>query len=226
MARILYIEDDQTLSYVTKDNLEKHGYEVAHFRSGPEASVMIENCDFDLALLDIMLPRMSGFEIARKIRDHSQEVPILFLSAKSLKEDRLHGFMLGADDYIVKPFSIEELVFKITVFLKRSKITEKVENLLFHFGKSTYDHRNLVLKSGSEQKTLTQREGALLQLLLVEQNRLCERAHILKTIWGENDYFMGRSLDVFISRLRKYLSSDSNVSIENIHGVGFKLSVK
>ncbi|NND09417.1 MAG: response regulator transcription factor [Saprospiraceae bacterium] len=225
MARILYIEDDQTLSYVTKDNLEKHGYEVVHFRSGTEALAIIEKCEFELALLDIMLPRMSGFEIASMIRAHSVEVPILFLSAKSMKEDRLHGFMMGADDYIVKPFSIEELIFKINVFLKRSKISTSGKHLVFHFGQSRYDHQNLILLCGNEEKTLTQREGELLRLLLLEQNKLCERAHILRTIWGENDYFMGRSLDVFISRLRKYLSSDPNVNIENIHGVGFKLLV-
>ncbi len=226
MSRILYIEDDDTLSFVTKDNLEKHGFRVMHFRNGLDAMQLIEDQAFDLALLDIMLPKMSGFEIARRIRGVNQEVPILFLSAKSLKEDRLHGFILGADDYLTKPFSIEELVFKINVFLKRSAVNQAQVDGAFTFGVSTYDHLNLQLNVGSETKVLTQREGELLRLLLIHKNKICQRAVILKSIWGENDYFMGRSLDVFISRLRKYLSSDASVNIENVHGVGFKLVVQ
>lgn len=220
---ILYVEDDHTLGFITRDNLEQHGLEVMHYTHGSDAYQAILSKKFDLAILDIMLPQKDGFELAAAIRQRSQDIPILFLSAKSMKEDRLNGFRLGGDDYITKPFSIEELLYKINVFLKRRSINNDATQMIFALGRYTYDHANLTLTDAQTKRQLTQREGALLRLFILSKNEICERAHILEQIWGENDYFKGRSLDVFISRLRKYLSSDPDIGLENIHGVGFKL---
>ena len=178
---------------------------------------------FDLCILDVMLPEVDGFTIAKEIRKYDQEVPIIFLTAKSLKEDKLHGLKLGGDDYITKPFSIEELILKIEIFLRRSKISIPQEVLNFRIGAYDFDYKNLSLKRESNQKVLTQKEADLLKYFVQNKNMVLKRSDILETIWGEDDYFMGRSLDVFISRLRKYLKEDDALKIENIHGVGFKL---
>ena len=170
-----------------------------------------------------MLPEVDGFTIAKEIRKYDQEVPIIFLTAKSLKEDKLHGLKLGGDDYITKPFSIEELILKIEIFLRRSKISIPQEVLNFRIGAYDFDYKNLSLKRESNQKVLTQKEADLLKYFVQNKNMVLKRSDILETIWGEDDYFMGRSLDVFISRLRKYLKEDDALKIENIHGVGFKL---
>ncbi len=224
-AKILYVEDDETLGFITRDNLERNGYQIIHCSDGTSAMEVIRDLDFDLAVLDIMLPGVDGFTLAEEIRKRNQEVPILFLSAKPMKEDRLKGFALGADDYVTKPFSIEELSYKIRVFLKRHKVSGPDDRNRFVFGHFEYDHSNLKLHSPTDQKTLTEREGALLHLLLQNKDQICKRSDILIEIWGEDDYFMGRSLDVFISRMRKYLSSDPEIIIENVHSVGFKLVV-
>ncbi len=220
---ILYVEDDETLAFVTRDNLEQHGYQVSHYTNGQELLNDLNSLVFDLAIVDIMLPEIDGFSIAQAIRRYNNEVPILFLTAKSLKEDRLRGFELGADDYITKPFSIEELLFRINVFLKRSRITFQMDQKLFLVGHFTLDHVNLNLSYAGSNKMLTQKEADLLKLLILQQNQICKRSDILEKIWGEDDYFMGRSLDVFISRLRKYLSTDQTLKLENVHGIGFKL---
>ena len=173
-----------------------------------------------------MLPEMDGFTLASEIRKRNVEIPIIFLTAKSLKEDKLHGLKLGGDDYLTKPFSIEELILKIEIFLRRSKLTDRVEApRAFAIGCYQFDYKNLGLQTDDFQKTLTQREADLLKLLLEHKNQVLKRSIILETIWGENDYFLGRSLDVFISRLRKYLKLDNKIKIENIHGVGFRLNV-
>ena len=223
---ILFVEDDETLGFVTRDNLELNGFSVTHFMDGKAAMQAIPTIKFDLALLDVMLPNMDGFEIARQIRSQNANVPILFLTAKSLKDDRLTGFSLGADDYITKPFSIEELIFRINVFLRRSKAEKyPVQSNKFSLSRFTFDYENLTLSSDLADRILTQKEADLLRYLLLHKNQLCKRSDILKQIWGEDDYFMGRSLDVFISRLRKYLTPDPSILLENVHGVGFKLKV-
>ncbi|MDH3652090.1 MAG: response regulator transcription factor, partial [Saprospiraceae bacterium] len=170
-------------------------------------------------------PEVDGFELAEAIRKRDLDVPILFLTAKSLKEDRLHGFELGGDDYIVKPFSIQELLYKIEVFLRRRKVFGMDHRQRFQIGDLDFDYANLLLIHDSHTRKLTQREADLLRYLCQSKNKLVKRSRILELIWGEDDYFMGRSLDVFISRLRKYLSADGRVEIENVHGVGFKLKV-
>ena len=221
-ATILYVEDDETLSFVTKDNLELNGYNVVHFADGKSALEQFNKYNFDLCILDVMLPEMDGYTLASNIRKSDQETPILFLTAKSLKEDRIHGLKLGADDYITKPFSIEELILKIEIFLKRKFVNAPVTNNTT-LGKFTFDHRNLKLESDEGSANLTQKEADLLKLLLDNKNNTLTRENILKKLWGENDYFLGRSMDVFISRIRKHLRPDPNLKIENVHGVGFRL---
>lgn len=221
-AKILYVEDDETLGFVTKDNLMQNGYDVDHYEDGKLGLAAFNKNYYDLCILDVMLPEMDGYEVAEEIRKYNSEIPILFLTAKSLKEDRIHGLKLGADDYITKPFSIEELILKIEVFLKRKSISKSVQDLMT-IGRFTFDHPNLKLTGDGREENLTQKEADLLKLLIENKGNTLRREQILKKLWGENDYFLGRSMDVFISRLRKYLKSDLSLKIENIHGVGFRL---
>jgi len=223
---ILYVEDDEVLSFVTKDNLELNGYNVTHAKDGKEAITLFKKDTFDLCLVDVMLPEIDGFEVAETIRSRHSEIPILFLTAKSLKEDKIKGLKIGADDYITKPFSIEELILKIKIFLKRKYIAGSQELSVLRIGDYTLDHDNLRLTLGDDSSQMTKKEADLLKMLINNKNKIVERSTILERIWGENDYFMGRSMDVFISRLRKYLKTDENISIENIHGVGFRLNEK
>ena len=222
-TKILYVEDDETLSFITKENLETHGYLVDHAPNGAMAYNLSMQNQYDLYVLDIMLPEMDGFTLAEKIRSKNKEVPILFLSAKSMKEDRIQGLKIGADDYITKPFSIEELILRIEVFLKRSKISNPSGSLEKYIGEYLFEYDNLSLSKNNTEIIMTQREADLLNYLLQRKNQVVKRSAILESIWGEDDYFMGRSLDVFISRLRKYFTQDPHIKIENIHGVGFKL---
>ena len=225
-AHLLYVEDDTSLSFVTRDNLELQGYQITHCADGQSALKAIESQPFDLCILDVMLPGVDGFTIAQEIRKTDPNVPILFLTAKSLKEDRIYGLKLGADDYITKPFSIEELILKIEVFLRRSQVTQPPKNAGFKIGKYLFDYANLTLSNNGHAKRLTQKEADLLSFLSKNKNQVVKRSAILETLWGEDDYFLGRSLDVFISRLRKYLGDDDGIRIENIHGVGFCFHVK
>jgi len=225
--RLLYVEDDESLRFVTQDNLEIAGYTVIGIADGAEAKKQIEEgLEFDIAILDIMLPGVDGFAVAEAIRERDAEVPILFLSAKSLKEDRLHGLRIGADDYLTKPFNIEELVLKVDIFLRRRHLAERPPEELT-VGRFAVDMANLELTDTVEKgdpRRLTQRELDLLALFARSPNRVLKRSEILIKIWGSDDYFLGRSMDVFISRLRKYLRADERVSIENVHGVGFRLN--
>ncbi|MFM2393253.1 MAG: hypothetical protein RLZZ546_1235 [Bacteroidota bacterium] len=221
-AKILYVEDDETLSFVTSDNLSLNGYEVIHCLDGETAIESFVKGSFDLCLLDVMLPKKDGFTLAAEIRKKNPEIPIIFLTAKSMKEDRIAGLKIGADDYITKPFSIEELILKIEIFLKRKFINMKQADK-YTIGKLMFDYKNLSIIHGEAEKTLTQREADLLKLLIENKNNVIKREEILERVWGQNDYFLGRSMDVFISRLRKYLSDDEQLKIDNIHGVGFKL---
>jgi DNA-binding response OmpR family regulator len=223
--QILYAEDDETLAFLTKDNLEQNGYEILHCNDGMKSLETFKNEHFDICILDIMLPKMDGFELATAIRKLDSQVPILFLSAKTLKEDRLKGLRLGADDYLVKPFSIEELVLKIEIFLKRSQKTTIHEKIIYTLGKYQFDADNFQVFNETEKVNLTQRESDLLHFFIINKNKVLKREEILKSLWGDDDYFMGRSLDVFISRLRKILASETSISIENLHGIGFKFSL-
>ena len=222
--KILYAEDDETLAFLTKDNLEQN-YEVTHCSNGEIALETFKKEAFDLCIFDIMMPKKDGFELAEAVRKLNADVPILFLSAKTLKEDRIKGLRIGADDYLVKPFSIEELLLKIGIFLKRSQKKVILENTNYTVGNYQFDSKNFLVFNDVEKITLTQRESDLLKFFLENKNVVLKREHILKSLWGDDDYFMGRSLDVFISRLRKILSSEQGISIENLHGIGFRFNV-
>jgi two-component system, OmpR family, response regulator VicR len=224
-AHLFYVEDDESLSFVTRDNLELQGYRVTYCENGKQAMDMIRQNDFDLCILDVMLPDTDGFTIAEEIRKFNTEVPIIFLTAKSMKEDRIRGLRLGADDYMTKPFSIEELILKVEIFLRRSKIASAPVPTYLTIGNYLLDHKNLLLKFGTQAKNLTQKEADLLKMFMENKNEVIKRSYILETLWGEDDYFLGRSLDVFISRLRKYLSQDERISVENIHSVGFRMKI-
>ncbi|WP_294733739.1 response regulator transcription factor [uncultured Flavobacterium sp.] len=220
--KILYVEDDNTLAFLTADNLEEE-YEVVHHANGKEAFEAFKQDEFDLCILDVMLPEMDGFEIAAAIRERDVEVPIIFLSAKTLKEDRIKGLRLGADDYLVKPYSMEELTLKIEVFLQRSQKKPTVKTNVYTLGDFVFDTDNYAISKNGETTQLTEREAALLQLFIENKNMVLKREKILMDIWGTDDYFMGRSMDVFISRLRKIFKDDDHIRIENIPRVGFKL---
>ena len=222
--KILYAEDDPTLRYITVENLERKGYHVLECEDGKSGLECYLTEDPDICILDVMMPGLDGFSLARKIREINQDIPILFVTAKSMKEDRIEGLMLGADDYIVKPFSIEELILKIEVFLKRHKKTvNSISGNTLQIGKFNLDSLNLILNSPDEEYAITQREAELMAYFIRNKNKLLSRETILESLWGENDYFLGRSLDVFISKLRKYLKSDESLKIENRHGIGFIL---
>lgn len=224
---ILYVEDDVYLSFVTKDNLELKGYSITFCKDGKEALDVFQKLTFDLCILDVMMPEMDGYTLARKIRELNEHIPILFLSAKSMKEDRITGLMAGGDDYITKPFSIEELCLKIEVFLRRSKVSgnNKLNRGEFKVGDYIFDYINLQLKYKDTSHRLTLREADLLKYLAEHKNKVLKKEDILNEVWGDNSYFNSRSLDVFISKLRKYLREDSSIQINNVHGIGFVLSV-
>jgi two-component system, OmpR family, response regulator VicR len=226
-SRILYVEDDETLGFITSENLERKGYEVILSRDGESALQLFRSEPFDICLLDIMLPKLDGFTLARIIRKEHEEIPIIFISAKTLTEDKIEGLLLGADDYIVKPFNIEELTLKVEVFLKRSKIIKSVQaQITTQIGNCILDMNLLQLDCSGTIKKLTYREAELISYFSRNRNKLLSREEILESVWGGNDYFSGRSLDVFISRLRKFFQDDPVVRIENRHGLGYVFEVK
>ena len=225
--KILYVEDDATLAFLTKDNLEQNQYDVYHCEDGVAALECFHKIAFDICIFDIMLPKKDGFELAEAIRKVDTHIPIIFLSAKTLKEDRIKGLRLGADDYLVKPYSIEELILKIEIFLNRSqKSTDNSTQKQYTFGSFQFEPENYLLKNDNQSITLTEREASLLKLFLDNPNTVLKREKILMELWGSDDYFLGRSLDVFISRLRKIIKEETHVRIENIPRVGFKLVVE
>lgn len=221
--KILLVEDDPNLGFVTKDVLTSKGYEVTLCEDGASAEETFLASSFHLCILDIMLPKLDGFTLARRIRKHNSSIPIIFLSAKAMEEDKLEGFATGADDYITKPFSVDELLCRIEVFLRRSINAVVSNETVVFLGNYTFDFSNLTLRNNIIEKTLTQKEAEVLKLLYHNRERVLKREEILKHVWGDDDYFMGRSMDVFISKLRKYLKEDPSVQIVNYHGVGFKL---
>jgi DNA-binding response OmpR family regulator len=228
VVKILYVEDDVNLGFVTKDNLEFHGYSIVYCKEGNAGLYAFKKDKIDICIIDVMLPGMDGFTLAREIRKIDSEIPIIFLTAKTMKEDKIAGFKTGADDYITKPFSVEELMMRIEVFLKRSKIgVNKAESRnVFRLGAYMFDFNNLTLTINKHKTILTLKEAELLRFFCLNLGKILKREEILKAIWGDDDYFMGRSLDVFISRLRKYLKKDAALTLENIHSVGFRMSIQ
>ena len=221
--RILLVEDDPSLGFVIKDNLILKGYDVTLCQNGEEAETTFAASAFDLCIFDVMLPRKDGFSLARSVRESNRSVPIIFLTAKSMTEDKLEGFKAGADDYITKPFSLEELLCRIEVFLKRGSVQLPINERIFALGRYEFDFSNLLLRLGKVERSLTQKEAEVLKLLFQNRQRVLKREEILKNVWGDDDYFMGRSMDVFISRLRKIFREDESIRIENIPRIGFKL---
>ncbi|MEJ2595601.1 MAG: response regulator transcription factor [bacterium] len=228
-ARILFVEDDPNLSMILQDYLEMIGFSVDHAANGEEGWSKFKRSSYDLLILDIMMPKKDGFTLASDIRKINSKIPIIFLTAKDMKEDRIKGFQVGCDDYMTKPFSTEELSLRIKAILKRCTLlsddTDGENTETFQIGKFTFDSNNMLLISEEEERKLTRKETGLLRLLSMNLNSLLPREVALETVWGENDYFIGRSMDVFITKLRKYLKSDPNVQITNVHGIGFKLEV-
>ncbi len=226
-ASILLVEDDANLGFILKDYLEMLSYVVDLRKNGVEGLIGFKAKDFDICILDIMMPLKDGFTLASEIREINKDIPIVFLSAKEMKEDRIKGFKTGADDYITKPFSTEELSLRIEAILRRVKKTEEPVSteIFFTLGKYTFDYPNQLLAINNVVTKLTKKESELLKILCENQDKILKREIALKKIWGEDDYFMGRSMDVYITKLRKYLKEDSMISISNIHGTGFKLEI-
>ena len=223
--KILLAEDDPNLGLLLVDLLDREGYTVNLCIDGEQALQEFEKQTFDFCLLDVMMPKKDGFEVAKLIRQCNALIPIIFITAKSLKEDRLKGYGLGADDYITKPFDEEELLCKIQVIVRRIIQTELADETETTFiGKYIFDFTNQSLLLDGKMKRVTEKESRVLKILSDKRNRVVKREELLKSIWGENDYFMGRSLDVFITKIRKYLKDDSSLSIENVFGVGFILN--
>lgn len=226
--KILLVEDDNNLAFAIKDNLEEHGFTVVRAGDGLSGYEAYCKSKIDICVLDIMLPGKDGYALAADIRKADEQVPIVFLTAKSLPADKIKGLKLGADDYITKPFQFEELALRIEAILKRSGNTDgnKVKRDFFKIGNYSFDFPNLELRMGNSSRTLTKKEAGLLRLLCIHQEKLLEREAALRIVWGENDYFLGRSMDVFIARLRKYLKDDPRIQIVNVRGVGFRLTIE
>jgi DNA-binding response OmpR family regulator len=226
-ATILLVEDDMNLGFVIQDALKRKGYNVHLVRDGKEGLKKFNEHAYDLCVLDVMLPNKDGFSLAEDIRLSNAVVPIVFLTAKSQTEDKIAGFKAGGDDYLTKPFSHEELILRIEAILRRTqgKSDNPRERDRFEVGDYTFDHRNLVLSHPTEERKLTKKEADVLRLLCLHADQVLPRELVLNMVWGDDTYFLGRSLDVFISRLRKYLKSDPKVQIVNVHGVGFKMVV-
>ena len=226
--KILLAEDDANLGFVVQDNLKSIGYKVTLCSDGEIALKTFANEQFDLCILDVMMPKKDGFAVAKTIRDINQEVPIVFLTAKTMQADKVNGFNVGADDYITKPFDFEEFLLRLESILRRTKIlTQKEKKTVeqYAIGQYNFNVKNQLLQFLNEEKKLTKKETRILSFLCEHLNDIAPRELILKNIWGNDDYFSGRSMDVFISKLRKYLSKDEKIQISNIHGVGFKLEV-
>ena len=224
MKKILLAEDDADFAKVLKQYLELYNYEVIWVSDGEMAFSVFKEDIFQLCILDVMMPKMDGFTLAENIINHNPEVPFLFLTAKKLKEDKLRGLKLGADDYIVKPFEADELVLRIQNILKRTeKSTESIlKTEKIQIGKFVFDTERLLLQTANSNQQLTEKEAALLLFLFENKNQLLKREIILKAIWGTDDFFSGRSMDVFISRLRKYFKEDASISIESKRNLGLE----
>lgn len=227
MARILLVEDDISMGFLLVDFLESKGFDVKLYKDGKRGLEAFHKGRYDFCILDVMLPGMDGFTIAENIRAEDKKVPIIFLTARAMKQDKIKGFQLGVDDYITKPFDEDELLCRIQAILNRMEIQNeepKQKITKFEIGTYHFDAANQQLEGKEFTKRLTQKECDVLKILCISKNEIVKRENILIAVWGENDYFHGRSLDVFIAKLRKYLKEDPTVSIENVPKVGFVLN--
>ena len=221
--KILLCEDDENLGMLLREYLQAKGFVAELCADGEAGFKAFLKTKFDICVLDVMMPKKDGFTLAQEIRAANTDVPIIFLTAKTLKEDILEGFKLGADDYITKPFSMEELVFRIEAILRRTKGKKSRESTIYHLGEFTFDTQKQLLQIGEKQTKLTTKENELLALLCSHSNEILQRDFALKTIWIDDNYFNARSMDVYITKLRKHLKDDPQIEIINIHGKGYKL---
>ena len=223
---ILLAEDDENLGLLLQTYLKSKGFDVALTRNGKSAFELFNTMKFDFCLFDVMMPIMDGFTLAKEIREVDRKVPILFLTAKAMKEDKLEGFSIGADDYLTKPFSMEELLARITAILRRVDTAVTEGDSVQMVGKIAFRPELRVLHLSDGDKKLTTKENQLLTMLVKNQNEILDRQATLRAIWGEDNYFNGRSMDVYIAKLRKLLKEDEAIEIMNVHGKGFKFIVK
>lgn len=225
-VKILLAEDDNNLGNLLCDYLKAKGYHTVLAANGEEAFNLFIKGAYNLCLLDVMMPVKDGFTLAKEIRKVNENVPIIFLTAKSMKDDTLQGFSAGADDYITKPFSMEELLARINAVLRRSiGENEKQDDTKFEIGKYHFDYQKRLLIGGVKDQKLTSKENDLLRLLCINEGKVLERTHALKAIWEDDNYFNARSMDVYIAKLRKHLKEDENIEIMNVHGRGFRFIV-
>lgn len=223
-TKLLLLEDDLNLGQILKEYLEIKGFETTLCRDGEAGLISYKKQKYDLCILDVMLPKKDGFSVLKEIRVADKDTPVIFLTAKSMKEDTIEGFKIGADDYITKPFSMEELILRIKAILRRSSDPrEKTKETTFTFGKYHFEYDKQLLWSNEKSIKLTSKENELLYLLCQKMNQTLGRREALQKIWHDDSYFNARSMDVFIARLRKYLKEDENVQIITVHGEGFKL---
>jgi DNA-binding response OmpR family regulator len=228
-AKILLVEDDQNFGDVLRSYLEMHDYDITLATDGEAGFKAFHQGKYDLCIFDVMMPKKDGFTLAAEVRETDKETPIVFLTAKSMKDDIINGFRIGADDYITKPFNSEELLYRIQAILKRSQPTDgKDENQKeFTIGKYHFDYPTRLLSADDEEtEKLSPKEAQLLRLFCLYKNEVLPRSIALTQIWGEDNYFTARSMDVFVTKLRKYLKADENIEIVNIHGNGFQLLIK
>ena len=223
MTKILLAEDDENLGELLKHYLKAKSFEAYLYSNGETASEAFRKDHYDLCILDVMMPIKDGFTVAQEIRTVNKTVPIIFLTARSMKEDVLEGFKIGADDYITKPFNMDELLFRIEAIMRRVKTDTPFMPQTYTLGKYTFDTQKQLLQSGELSHKLTTKESELLKLLCDNANRVLERNYALKSIWEDDNYFNARSMDVYITKLRKYLKDEPAVEILNVHGRGFKL---
>jgi DNA-binding response OmpR family regulator len=223
-AKVFLAEDDMSLGFVIKDNLEEEGFEVVHCSDGLTAMERFNKDEFDICLLDVMMPNKDGLAVAKKIRQQSDLIPILFLTSKSMEEDKVKGFLTGADDYITKPFSMQELMMRMNVFLRRTKKMHSDQQEEYQIGNLRFSYTDLKLYSPEGSFSLTQREADLLRFLCRHPNKVLKREEVLMNVWGKDDYFLGRSMDVFMTKLRKYFKVDPAINLETIHGLGFRFN--
>ena len=223
--KILLCEDDENLGMLLREYLQAKGYSTVLCPDGELGFKEFTKNKYDIAVLDVMMPKKDGITLAQEIRQANADLPIIFLTAKTLKEDILEGFKIGADDYITKPFSMEELVFRVEAILRRVRGKKTKESTLYHIGKFVFDTQKQLLTIGDKQTKLTTKENELLALLCSHANEILQRDFALKTIWIDDNYFNARSMDVYITKLRKHLKDDDQIEIINIHGKGYKLIV-
>jgi two-component system OmpR family response regulator len=224
-TRLILTEDDENLGLLLREYLIAKGYDTDLYPDGEVAYKGFQKSQYDLCIFDVMMPKKDGFTLAKEIRMLNSDIPIIFLTAKSMKEDVIEGFKIGADDYMTKPFSMEELLFRIEAILRRSGGEGDNTQSVFKLGRFIFDARKQTLSDASENTKLTTKEADLLKLLCVNANKILERNFALRTIWVDDNYFNARSMDVYITKLRKLLKSEEGIEIINVHGKGYKLIV-